>query len=381
MIALATLAARALLKDLAWRAARLTLKLAFGVLLLVGWGGCVGQHAILVEEMQPGGRARLVQSGVDISLEGPTRTGGTGLIGPQAGAMLPQPPPEQWAAMVAASANAPCRFPGPEWLAALAWYESAYGRNPGPSSAGAWGYGQFMPATLTAYGISRQDALDYRVMLPQMVRYLCAAGIATNIDGALFAYNHSLAYVEHVKALVASWVTAASAGWHDHPAVNQYLSTSWENQTNWKTWAAAACSAAALQWMLVAYGHPISLDGAVGLIGPYAGINPSVGLMDHTGAPLSLAVGRAGMTAWRQRLTSSAQLRQRLLQGPAMLDGQLWFGVGHWFVAVGSDEAGVQIRESSGNNVQYLTWARLYGEVGWSGWAVGISSAAVSNQA
>ena len=50
------------------------------------------------------------------------------------------------------------------------------------------------------------------------------------------------------------------------------------------------------------------------------------------------------------------------------------FGQGHWFVAVGYDQNGVYTRDSSGWDTRYLTWSRLYGEVGFSGWVVGVSA-------
>ena len=39
----------------------------------------------------------------------------------------------------------------------------------------------------------------------------------------------------------------------------------------------------------------------------------------------------------------------------------------------GYDKNGIYIRDSSGWDTRYLTWSRLYGEVGFSGWVVGAS--------
>jgi hypothetical protein len=58
--------------------------------------------------------------------------------------------------------------------------------------------------------------------------------------------------------------------------------------------------------------------------------------------------------------------------GPAADVRRRWFGQGHWFVAVGYDQAGIYTRDSSGWDTRYLTWSRLYGEVGFSGWVVGV---------
>jgi hypothetical protein len=56
------------------------------------------------------------------------------------------------------------------------------------------------------------------------------------------------------------------------------------------------------------------------------------------------------------------------------MDGARWFGEGHWFVGIGYDGSGVTIRDSSGWDTRYLSWSRLYGEVGFSGWVVGVAA-------
>jgi hypothetical protein len=55
------------------------------------------------------------------------------------------------------------------------------------------------------------------------------------------------------------------------------------------------------------------------------------------------------------------------------MGGARWFVQGHWFVAAAYDRDGVYTRDSSGCDTRYLTWSRLYGEVGFSGWVVGVS--------
>jgi hypothetical protein len=48
--------------------------------------------------------------------------------------------------------------------------------------------------------------------------------------------------------------------------------------------AAACCSAAALDWLLGAYGVRLgSIDRAIVLVGPNIGTSPSLGLLDATG--------------------------------------------------------------------------------------------------
>ena len=73
-------------------------------------------------------------------------------------------------------------------------------------------------------------------------------------------------------------------------------------------------------------------------------------------------------------LGSIAELEAWLNQGPLLMDGARWFGEGHWFVGIGYDAGGIYIRDSSGWDTRYLSWARLYGEVGFSGWVVGVTT-------
>ena len=39
---------------------------------------------------------------------------------------------------------------------------------------------------------------------------------------------------------------------------------------------------------------------------------------------------------------------------------------------IGSDGVGIFIRDSSDWDTRYMSWSRLYGEVGFSGWVVGV---------
>jgi membrane-bound lytic murein transglycosylase B len=98
--------------------------------------------------------------------------------------------------------------PGLRWslLAAVGQVESGHGRNNGPSSAGAVGPMQFMPATFARYGVDgdddgRADAWDYADAIPTAARYLCASGLDATPDGvrrALLAYNNAQWYVDLV---------------------------------------------------------------------------------------------------------------------------------------------------------------------------------------
>ena len=94
-----------------------------------------------------------------------------------------------------------------ELLAAIASVESGFGANMATSSAGAIGYGQFLPSSWEAFG-EGGDPYDYRDAIPAMARYLVAAGVATDIPDAVFAYNHSWDYVALVLGR-ASYYTVA----------------------------------------------------------------------------------------------------------------------------------------------------------------------------
>jgi membrane-bound lytic murein transglycosylase B len=88
-------------------------------------------------------------------------------------------------------------------LAAINEIETDYGTDQAVSSAGAVGWMQFMPSTWLQYGV---DALDAGYADPYnpvdaifaAARYLRAAGAATNLRGAILAYNHSEEYAESV---------------------------------------------------------------------------------------------------------------------------------------------------------------------------------------
>ncbi|HET9654377.1 MAG TPA: lytic transglycosylase domain-containing protein [Kineosporiaceae bacterium] len=114
-------------------------------------------------------------------------------------------PPEYEAAYRAAAGTCP----GMDWtlLAAVGQIESGHGRNDGPSSAGAIGPMQFMPATFERYAVDGDgdgttDPWNYRDATFTAAAYLCASGAeGGSEDGvrqALFAYNHAQWYVDLV---------------------------------------------------------------------------------------------------------------------------------------------------------------------------------------
>ena len=108
--------------------------------------------------------------------------------------------------------------PGLDWtlLAAVGQVESGHGRNDGPSSAGAIGPMQFMPATFAAYAVDGDgdgvtDPWNPADAIFTAARYLCASGAGRGADGvrdALFAYNHAEWYVDLVLAARTAIVAA-----------------------------------------------------------------------------------------------------------------------------------------------------------------------------
>jgi membrane-bound lytic murein transglycosylase B len=102
------------------------------------------------------------------------------------------------------------------YLAAINLVETGLGRIRGTSTAGAQGPMQFMPATWDAYG-GGGDINDTHDAIMGAARYLAANNGATDIDSALFRYNHSDHYVQGVKLyadLIAEHPTAFAAFYH-----------------------------------------------------------------------------------------------------------------------------------------------------------------------
>src|SRR5919202_4358016 len=161
------------------------------------------------------------------------------------GVGLDEVPPDQLRLMEQVAAGSSCGLGWP-LLAAVARVESGFGRQADQvSSAGAYGYGQFMGATWRAYGggiawrttdaaeqarpvDQRADSTNYHHALPAMERYLCVLaretsagqGPSDDLRRALFFYSHtrvtpfdaSDAYVTRVLALAAAYDRGAKLG-------------------------------------------------------------------------------------------------------------------------------------------------------------------------
>jgi hypothetical protein len=96
-------------------------------------------------------------------------------------------------------AEAQRRFDVP-WsiLASVNFVESAFGRIRSASSAGARGPMQFLPATWREYGRGG-DIQDPHDAILAAANYLHRSGAPRDLDGALLAYNHSVAYVRAIR--------------------------------------------------------------------------------------------------------------------------------------------------------------------------------------
>jgi murein DD-endopeptidase MepM/ murein hydrolase activator NlpD len=95
-------------------------------------------------------------------------------------------------------------------LAAINKIESNFGRNMGPSSAGAVGWMQFMPSTWMRWGVDADgdgiaNPWDPEDAIYAAARYLAAAGGQTDLARAVFAYNHAQWYVDEVLRLAAQF--------------------------------------------------------------------------------------------------------------------------------------------------------------------------------
>ncbi len=85
---------------------------------------------------------------------------------------------------------------GWSYLAAINFVETDFGRVAGPSSAGAQGPMQFMPATWAVYGHGSIHRPRNAILATG--RFLAARGAARSIGSALYAYNPSWRYVDAV---------------------------------------------------------------------------------------------------------------------------------------------------------------------------------------
>jgi cell wall-associated NlpC family hydrolase len=107
-----------------------------------------------------------------------------------------------------------------EVLAAINKVETDFGRNLGPSSAGAVGWMQFMPSTWARWGIDANgdgvaDPDNPTDAIFSAARYLAGCGGQFDIVRAVYCYNHAGWYVKEVLGLASMYSrgeTGDSAG-------------------------------------------------------------------------------------------------------------------------------------------------------------------------
>jgi len=91
---------------------------------------------------------------------------------------------------------------GWNYLAAINFVETTFGRISGVSTAGAQGPMQFLPSTFARYGAGT-DILSPHDSIMAAGRFLAANGFADNHDQAIFQYNHSGHYVSAIDDYAA----------------------------------------------------------------------------------------------------------------------------------------------------------------------------------
>ncbi len=96
------------------------------------------------------------------------------------------------------------------YLASINYVESDFGRNNGPSSAGALGPMQFMPGTWADFG-SGGDVMSPRDSIEAAARYLRAMGGPANMDRAIYRYNNDADYVASIQGFAAAF--RSDPGW------------------------------------------------------------------------------------------------------------------------------------------------------------------------
>jgi len=109
-------------------------------------------------------------------------------------------PIDQWLLMQQAAAASGCDL---DWsiLAGLEKVETDFGRNPAmstPHDGGIVGLVQMQPGNWAIFAPPGGNPFDQHDALSAAAKYLCAHGAATDIRGALFAYNHLDSYVADV---------------------------------------------------------------------------------------------------------------------------------------------------------------------------------------
>jgi hypothetical protein len=189
-------------------------------------------------------------------------------------------------------------------LAAINEIETNYGTDQSVSTAGAVGWMQFEPSTWTRYGV---DALNAGYADPYnpvdaifaAARYLRAAGAATDLRGAILAYNHSNEYADSVllrAKLISTYprsVIATLTGLvDDRPPVTG-------KQLAWGPPSSSPSSATA-NAVAAPAGAPSGSTGSTGSTGaggrPASAATPGATAPPSPAAVAAAATGRASIT-------------------------------------------------------------------------------------
>jgi len=122
------------------------------------------------------------------------------------------------------------------YLAGIHLIESRLGRIMGPSSAGAQGPMQFLPATFSSYGRGGNIDDDHDAILAA-ARLLAAHGGAANINRALLAYNNDERYARAVQDYAGVLATNAAAfdGYYQWPVVYETSTGTYELPVGYPT--------------------------------------------------------------------------------------------------------------------------------------------------
>ena len=226
--------------------------------------------------------------------------------------------------------------PGLPWtiVAAIGTIESDNGQSSlpgvhsGSNSAGAEGPMQFEPTTFSAYdepvppgGMVPPSPYDPTDAVYAAVRLLCANGASggTDVPGAVYAYNHSAAYVAQVLALAKTYAAVP-------PVADTGIVTAGTG---------TAAGAAAVSWALSQIGTPYVWGGEV----PGVGFDCS-GLVQAAYAVAGRALPRVAQDQY--------DATPKLAPGAALAPGDLvFFGGGPGSI----DHVGLYVGDVDGENV------------------------------
>jgi hypothetical protein len=188
------------------------------VVPLAGTGWAVVDQRAVIPERDGAQRATMITVRLHLTTSWGGEQPGTEIL---VGYAVSDQPPASSAAgplpgwLVPIYQQAGARF-GVPWsvLAAINRVESSFGADLSVSSAGAVGWMQFLPATWAAYGFDANNdgtanPYDPVDAIFSAARLLAADGAATNLAGAVFAYNHSDMYVTTVLALAHAYQTGS----------------------------------------------------------------------------------------------------------------------------------------------------------------------------